>query len=68
MPVSLFPDGFSKNWQRCCIRSQTSHQENAAPGENTFNIKTAAIGAEPVAHTYKGTDAANTISMFIQRC
>ena len=36
---------------------------NAAPGERPFNIKAAAIGMEPVAQTYIGTETASTISI-----
>ena len=36
---------------------------NAAPGDNPLSINAAAIGMEPVAHTYIGTDTASTISM-----
>ncbi len=35
----------------------------AAPGESPFMSKTAAMGTDPVAHTYNGIDARSTMNM-----
>ena len=36
---------------------------SAAPGDKPFIIKTAAMGMDPVAQTYSGMEATNTINI-----